>query len=162
MDNMENKGQGMVTSTARGGLPPVPQHTQSQARRILGIQDQGMVTERRHSNHEDQEILRMLGENYLRCTNRDSGINYGGDNDTTTQCRERCIDSWLGRQRKVVLVGNWIRTSGDLRFWRGIHGGGWILQWQWSSVTSVPCNGTPLHHYRMNSCKNNGLENPAR
>ena len=65
MDNMENKGQGMVTSTATGGLPPAPQHTQRQASGMLGIQDQGMVVERRHSNHEDQEVLRMLGENYL-------------------------------------------------------------------------------------------------
>ena len=29
---------------------------------MLGIQDQGMVEERRHSNHEATEILRMLGE----------------------------------------------------------------------------------------------------
>ena len=38
-----------------------------------------------------QEVLRMLGENYLGCTNRDSGITYGGVNSTTTQCRNRCI-----------------------------------------------------------------------
>ncbi len=60
---MENKGQGMVTSTARGGLPPAPQYTQRQASGMLGIQDQGMVEERRHSNHEAKEVLRMLGEN---------------------------------------------------------------------------------------------------
>ena len=42
MDNMENKGQGMVTSTAKGGFPPAPQYTQRQASGILGIQDQGM------------------------------------------------------------------------------------------------------------------------
>ena len=75
MDNMENKGQGMVTSTVKDGLPPAPQYTQRQARGMLGIQDQGMVEERRHSNHEAQEVLRMLGENYLRCTNR--GLRYG-------------------------------------------------------------------------------------
>jgi hypothetical protein len=74
MDNMENKRQGMVTSTARDGLPPAPQYTQRQARGILGIQDQGMVEERRHSNHEAKEVLQMLGENYLRCTNRDSKV----------------------------------------------------------------------------------------
>ena len=84
---MENKGQRMVTSPAKGGFPPAPQHKQRQVRGMLGIQDQGMVTERRHSNHEDQEVLRMLGENYLRCTNRGSGVTYGGANDTTVKCR---------------------------------------------------------------------------
>ena len=88
---MENKGQGMVTSTVKDGLPPAPQYTQRQARGMLGIQDQEMVVERKHSNHEDQEVLRMLGENYIRCTNRDSEVSYGGTNGTTVQCRERCI-----------------------------------------------------------------------
>ena len=35
-------------------------------------------------------------------------------------------------------------------------------QWEWSSVTSVTCNGTPLHHYHMCSSKNSGFENPAK
>ena len=91
MDNIENKGQGMVTSPTTDGLPPAPQHTQRQARGMLGIQDQEMVVERKHSNHEDQEVLRMLGENYLRGTNRVSGDTYEGANDTTVQCRERHI-----------------------------------------------------------------------
>ncbi len=38
MDNMENKRQRMVTSLAKGGLPPAPQHTQKQAGGMLGIQ----------------------------------------------------------------------------------------------------------------------------
>jgi hypothetical protein len=42
----------------------------------MGIEDQGMVEERRHSYHEVQEVLRMLGENYLGCTNRME--NYAG------------------------------------------------------------------------------------
>ena len=67
MDNMENKGKRMVTSPTKDGLPLAPQQIQRQENGILGIQDQGMVSERRHSNHEDQEVLRMLGENYLRC-----------------------------------------------------------------------------------------------
>ena len=85
------KGQGMVTSPVRDGLPPAPQHTQRQGSGMVGIQGQGMVTERRHSNHESQEVLRMLGENFLRCTNRGSEVTYGDVNGTTVQCRERYI-----------------------------------------------------------------------
>ena len=91
MDGMENKGQGMVTNTTRGGLLSAPQHTQKQERGMLGIQDQGMVEERRHSNHEAKEVLRMLGENHLRCTYRSSRFTNEGADGTTTQCRERYI-----------------------------------------------------------------------
>ena len=70
MDDMENKGQGIVTNTVRDGLPPGPQYTQKQERGMFGIQDQGMVEERRHSNHEVTEVLRMLGETHLRYTYR--------------------------------------------------------------------------------------------
>ena len=105
MDNMENKGQRMVTRPVKDGLPPTPRHTQRQVNGMMGFQDQGMVVDRRHSHHEDQEVLRMLGENYLGCTKRGSGITYGGANSTTAQCRERCIHSRLGKQRKDVLVG---------------------------------------------------------
>jgi hypothetical protein len=91
MDDMENKGQRMVTITARGGLPPAPQYTQRQENGMMGIQDQRMVEERRHSNHEAKEVLRMLGENHLRCTDRGSKITNGGADGTTTQCRERYI-----------------------------------------------------------------------
>ena len=35
-------------------------------------------------------------------------------------------------------------------------------QWERVSVTSVSCNGTPLYHYHMYSCKNSGFENPAK
>ncbi len=71
---MENKGQGMVTSTVQDGLPPSPQYSQRQANGMMGIQDQGMVEERRHSNHEAKGVLRMLGENYLRRVNRGSKV----------------------------------------------------------------------------------------
>ena len=79
----------------------------------------------------------MLGENYLRYTNRVSEITYGGANDTTEQCRERCIH--------IDLVATLQRD-----------------QWERSSVTSVSCNGTPLYHYHMYSYKNSGFENPAK
>ena len=75
-----------------------------------------MVEERRHSYHEVQEVFRMLVENYLRCSNRDSGITHGDANDTTEQCRERCIHSWLGKRRKPVLTGLRIRTLGVFGF----------------------------------------------
>ena len=58
---------------------------------MMRIQDQGMVEERRHSNHEVKEVLRMLGKNLLRCTDRDSKITNGGADGTTTQCPERYI-----------------------------------------------------------------------
>ena len=37
-----------------------------------------MVVERRYSYHETQEVLQMLGENYLGYTNRRSEVTYGG------------------------------------------------------------------------------------
>ena len=92
MDDMENKGQRMVITPTKSGLPTL-QHTQRQVIGMMGIQDQGMVAERRHSYHETQEVLRMLGENYLRCTNRNSGVTYGDSIGVTAQCRERCIHS---------------------------------------------------------------------
>ena len=46
MDNMENKGQRMVTTPTKGGLPPAPQHTQRPVGGMMGIQDQRMVVER--------------------------------------------------------------------------------------------------------------------
>ena len=116
MDGMENTGQGMVTNAARDGLLPAPQYTQKQARGMLGIQDQGMVEEMRHSNHETKEVLRMLGENHLRCTFRSSRFTNEGADGTTAQCRERCIHRRPGKRRKDVLAGHGIGTSGCLRF----------------------------------------------
>ena len=68
-------------------------NTLGQTDRILGIQDQGMVVKKGHSYHEDQEVLRMLGENYLRCTYRNPGVTYGSVIGDTTQCREIFIYS---------------------------------------------------------------------
>ena len=74
MDDMENKGQRMVVIPTKSRFPSVPQHTQGQTGRILGIQDQGMVVKRGHSCYEDQEVLRMLGENYIGFSNRIPGV----------------------------------------------------------------------------------------
>jgi hypothetical protein len=43
------------------GLSPSPQHPQRHSRRLLGIQDSRMVTDRRHSGQEAQENLVLEG-----------------------------------------------------------------------------------------------------
>ena len=84
---MENKGQRIVARPTKGRLPSAPQHTQGQANRMLGIQDQGMVVKRGYSYHETQEVLRMFGENYLGHTNGSPGVAYGESTCVTSQCR---------------------------------------------------------------------------
>ena len=66
----------------------------------------------------------MLGEDYLRHTNRGPGVVYSDTTGVTTQCRKRWIHSWLGKQRKIILTGYRVRTPGGLWIWGGLYSGG--------------------------------------
>ncbi len=117
MDNMENKEKRMVTSPTKDGIPLAPQHIQRQENGILGIQDQGMVSERRHSNHEDQKVLRMLGENYLRC--------WPTAYPLMDSLKILCLPCWI--LETVVLAG----TNPVVVWWCSIT-------WLWSYSNPLP------------------------
>ena len=79
-----------------------------------------------------------------------SEVTYGDTNGTVVECRERFIHRWPGKQRKDVLTWRWIRTSGGLRFWRDMYGGGRLL---WSSneingsrIMYLQCHTMEHHH----------------
>jgi hypothetical protein len=62
-----------------------------------------------HQSHETQEVFRMLGENYLRCSNRSSGVTYGGNNGTTVGKDAYTVDLesneklyWLGTESGLL------------------------------------------------------------
>ena len=148
MDDMENKGQRMVDSPTKSRFPSAPQHTQGQSGRMLGIQDQGMVVKGGHSYHEDQEVLRMLGEKlrrmYLQEPRSHLRRRYRHHNTMFTMSGKMHIQSTWKTMKSYT---GWAQNQdswgpSDLRGHtrRGMTPA--ILQrdqWEWSFVTECVC-----------------------